>query len=101
EYDGGVPAGKLIHKALGRRTAALGGLYGMNDASQRRVGGYRRDAVLERTGFVDRAGEHLIAERLLNREALACDRCLIDRRASFQYFTIQGDSLARLDSNAA
>ncbi len=99
EYDGCVPAGKLIHKALGRRTAALGGLYGMDDAGQRRVGGHGCDAVLERTGFVDRAGEHRIAKRLFNRQAFAGDRRLIDRGMSYQYFAIEGDPFSRFDSN--
>jgi hypothetical protein len=54
----------------------------MDDARQRRVRRQRRDLELEGAGLVDRAGKHRVAHRLVDRDALAGDRRLVDAGAA-------------------
>ena len=88
--DGGCVDGcKAVHEALRRRTCALGFFHRVDDASERAVGGQSRDAEFKRGSLVDGAGVHLVARRLVDRDALASDRGLVDSAHARGDHTVQ------------
>ncbi|CAI8692242.1 LigA [Burkholderia sp. IT-111MI5] len=99
EHDRRVDARELVDEALRRRLRTLRLLDRVDDPRERRVGRDGRHAVFERTRFVDRACVHGIAGRLFDRQALAGDRRLVDRRAAGNDFAVQPDPLARLHAH--
>ena len=72
----------------------------VDDAGQCGVVGSGRDTELQDAGFVDRAGEYRVAGRLVNRDAFASDRRLIDRTGSCRHLTIERYPGAGFDPNA-
>ncbi|MNI38306.1 hypothetical protein D3C73_924390 [compost metagenome] len=66
----------------------------MDDPRQGRVVRCRRHGIFQRTGLIDRTGEHFVADGFLHRQAFTGDRCLIDGRVARQYFTIQRNAFA-------
>ena len=67
----------------------------MNDPRQRRIAPDARDADLERAAAVDRAGEHVVADVLVDRQRLAGDRRLVDGAAASDDRAVQRNLLAR------
>ncbi|MNM86507.1 hypothetical protein D3C81_986620 [compost metagenome] len=51
------------------------------------------NSVLQSAGLVDGTGEQLVARGLVHRQALACDRRLIDAGLPTDHFTVQADTL--------
>jgi len=90
---------EAVDEALGRRAAGLGGLHRVDDPRQRRIAGRGADPVLEGAGAVDAAGEHAVALGLVDRQALAGDRRLVDRRAAVAHHAVEGDALARTQAH--
>ena len=89
EHGRGVDCGEPVDEALGRRLRPLRLLDRMDDAGQRGVVGSGRDPELQDAGFVDRAGEYRVAGHLVDRDAFAGDRRLIDRTGSCRDLTIK------------
>jgi hypothetical protein len=65
----------------------------VDDPRQGRIAGGGRDAVLQRTGLVDGAGEQFVAHGFLHRQAFAGDRRLIDAGLPTDHLAVQADAL--------
>ena len=65
-----------------------------NDARQRRVAAEARHAHVERAAPVDRAGEHLVARPLVDRQRFAGHRRLVDGALAGHDFAVERDLLA-------
>ena len=61
--------------------------------------GFSRDLVFEGTGLVNGSCEDAVADRLLDRQALASDGCLVDTRPSDCEHAVEGDAFSRLDAH--
>jgi hypothetical protein len=71
----------------------------VDDARQRRVATQPRHPDVERAAAVDRAGEHIVARRLVDRQRLAGDRRLIDFAVSRDDRAVERNFLARPDDD--
>ena len=78
EHRRRVDAREPLDERLARRALRLRALDEMDDARERRVAAQPRHVDFERAAAVDRAGEHLVARRLLDRQRLAGHRRLVD-----------------------
>ena len=74
-----------VGQPLGRRLAVLGRLDQPDDLRQRRVRADLGGPEAQRARLVDRAGDHLVAGLLLDRDALAGDHALVDRAAAVEH----------------
>ncbi|MDT4841971.1 hypothetical protein FQZ97_758490 [compost metagenome] len=70
----------------------------MDDARERGVGRHGRHAKHQRAGLVDGAGKHRIARGLVDRDALARDRRLVDGAGAFEHHAVQRHALAGADA---
>ena len=84
-----------------RRALGLRLLHQVDDARQRRVVAAAGDATTSAPCAVDRAGEHLVAGRLLHRHRFAGDRRLVDVGAAVRDGAVEREALARADDASA
>jgi hypothetical protein len=96
----GVDAREAIDEPLGGRAAALRLLDQLGHPRERRRGGLARDPDLEGAGDVERAGEHLVAGELVDRDGLAGDRRLVDARRAADHDAVEREPLARAHAEA-
>ena len=71
----------------------------MDDAREGRVAPEPGDLHLESAAAVDRAGEHLVAGCLVDRQRLSGDRCLIDGARAGDDLAVERQLLSGLDDD--
>jgi len=99
DHAQGVILLEVVQKALGGGLAALGLFHHFDDARQRRILGELGDAHIQRALLVERPGEYLVADLLLDRHRLAGDRRLVDARPARDDLAIHRDTLAGPDQH--
>ncbi|MNO84053.1 hypothetical protein D3C76_753830 [compost metagenome] len=95
EHGRRVDSRKLVNESLGRCARALSLFDGVDDPRQRRMVRFSGHHIFQGAGLIDGAGEHLVANRFIHRQAFTGDRRLIDGRTARHHFTVQTDTFAR------
>ena len=90
--------GDPVGQALDRRLRALGALDEVDDPGQRGVAPDAGRAHDERAGRVERRADDLVARPDVDRDRLAGQHRLVDRRAALDDDAVDRDRLARPDA---
>ena len=95
EHDRRVDGGEAIDEALRRGPLGLRGLDRVGDAIERAGAAGGGDPGVDRAVLDDRAGEDEVTRHLLDRDALAGDRCLVDGGRPGDDHAVERDPLPR------
>ena len=92
-----VDGRKAVDKALGGSALRLCSFDGMNDPRQDSVAGRLGHLELQRPALVDRPGEYVVAWRLVDGDAFACHRGLVNGALSFGHPAIERETFTGFD----